>query len=119
MSRTEKASLIYKILPRAAWEESVAAGRFDGSPVDLGDGFIHFSTAAQARETAAKHFRGQAGLVVAAFAADELGADLRWEASRGGQLFPHLYGPLDPDLATSVTDAPLGADGVPDLGALA
>jgi len=118
MSQTQTASLIYKILPRAAWEAAVAAGRFDGSPVDLQDGYIHFSTAAQAQETAAKHFRGQAGLVVAAFDAAELGADLRWEPSRGGQLFPHLYGPLDPDLATRVTDAPLDADGVPSLGDL-
>lgn len=112
-------SLIYKILSRADWEAALAVGRFDGSPVDLQDGYIHFSTAAQAQETAARHFRGQGGLVVAAFEAEALGADLRWEPSRGGQLFPHLYGPLDPDLATSVTDAPLGADGAPDLGALA
>jgi uncharacterized protein (DUF952 family) len=112
-------SLIYKILPRADWEAAVAAGRFEGSPVDLKDGFIHFSTAAQAQETAAKHFRGQAGLVVAAFEAEALGPDLRWEPSRGGQLFPHLYVPLDPALARGVSEAPLGADGVPDLGALA
>ena len=112
-------TLIYKILPRADWDAALAAGRFDGSPVDLQDGYIHFSTAAQAQETAAKHFRGQAGLVVAAFEAEALGAALRWEPSRGGQLFPHLYGPLDPGLATSVTEAPLGADGAPDLGGLA
>ena len=88
MSQTQTASLIYKILPRAAWEAAVAAGRFDGSPVDLQDGYIHFSTAAQAQETAAKHFRGQAGLVVAAFDAAELGADLRWETSRGASCSP-------------------------------
>jgi uncharacterized protein (DUF952 family) len=112
-------SLIYKILPRAAWDEAVAQGRFDGSPVDLQDGYIHFSTAAQAQETAARHFRGQAGLVVVAIEAGALGAALRWEPSRGGQLFPHLYAPLDPALAQGVADAPLGADGVPDLGVLA
>ena len=112
-------SLIYKILPRAAWAQAVSRGRFEGSPVDLQDGYIHFSTASQAQETAARHFRGQAGLVVAAFEAEALGADLRWEPSRGGQLFPHLYGPLDPALARSVRAAPLGPDGVPDLGALA
>jgi uncharacterized protein (DUF952 family) len=111
-------TLIYKILPRADWEAAVAAGRFDGSPVDLKDGYIHFSTAAQAQETAARHFRGQAGLVVAGFAAEALGPALRWEPSRGGQLFPHLYGPLDPALAEAVIEAPLGADGAPDLGAL-
>jgi uncharacterized protein (DUF952 family) len=111
-------TLIYKILPRADWEAALAAGRFDGSPVDLKDGYIHFSTAAQAQETAARHFRGQAGLVVVAFEAETLGADLRWEPSRGGQLFPHLYGPLHPGLATRVSEAPLGADGVPELGGL-
>ncbi|MGZ3272716.1 MAG: DUF952 domain-containing protein [Caulobacteraceae bacterium] len=112
-------SLIYKILPRAAWDEAAARGRFEGSPVDLQDGYIHFSTAAQAQETAARHFRGQAGLVVVAIEAEALGAALRWEPSRGGQLFPHLYGPLDPALARGVSEAPLGADGVPDLGVLA
>jgi len=112
-------SLVYKILPRSDWDEALARGRFDGSAVDLEDGYIHFSTAAQAQETAARHFGGQPGLVVVAVAAADLGAVLRWEPSRGGQLFPHLYGPLDPALAQSVTDAPLGADGAPQLGALA
>lgn len=112
-------SLIYKILPKSDWEEAVACGLFTGSPVDLDDGYIHFSTAAQAQETAARHFRGQPGLVVVAFAASDLGAALRWEPSRGGQLFPHLYGTLDPALARGVADAPLDADGVPQLGALA
>jgi uncharacterized protein (DUF952 family) len=111
-------TLIYKILPRAAWDEAVAAGRFEGSPVDLTDGYIHFSTGSQAQETASKHFRGQAGLVVVAVEAASLGAALRWEPSRGGALFPHLYGPLDPALAMSVGEAPLGPDGAPDLGAL-
>jgi uncharacterized protein (DUF952 family) len=112
-------SLIYKILLRAAWDAAVAAGRFDGSPVDLQDGYIHFSTAAQAQETAARHFLGQSDLVVASFEAGALGPALRWEPSRGGQLFPHLYASLDPALAKGVVDAPLGADGVPDLGRLA
>jgi len=119
MSPAKQARMVYKILARAAWDDAVAAGRFDGSPVDLADGFIHFSTAAQAQETAARHFRGQQGLVVAAFEADALGEALRWEPSRGGQLFPHLYGPLDPALAKAVTEAPLGADGAPDVGDLA
>jgi uncharacterized protein (DUF952 family) len=111
-------SLIYKILPRAAWDEAVACGRFDGSPVDVLDGYIHFSTAAQAQDTAARHFRGQTGLVVVAVEAEALGPALRWEPSRGGQLFPHLYAPLDPTLAKAVTAAPLGADGAPDVGVL-
>jgi uncharacterized protein (DUF952 family) len=112
-------TLIYKILGRAAWDAAVETGRFDGAAVDLADGYVHFSTAAQAQETAARHFRGQAGLVVVVFDADDLGAALRWEPSRGGQLFPHLYGPLDPALAKGVTPAPLGLDGVPQLGDLA
>ena len=112
-------SLIYKILPRTAWDEAMAKGRFDGSPVDIQDGYIHFSTAAQAQETAAKHFHGQAGLVVVAVEVDALGPALRWEPSRSGQLFPHLYGSLDPALARGVTDAPPGPDGVPQMGALA
>ena len=111
-------SLVYKILPKAAWDEAVARGRFDGSAIDVSDGYIHFSTAAQAQETAAKHFHGHAGLVVVAVEATDLGAALRWEPSRGGQLFPHLYGPLDPVLARGVTDASLGPNGVPQLGAL-
>lgn len=111
-------SLIYKILARAAWQAAVDQGRFDGAPADLKDGYIHFSTAAQAQETAAKHFHGEPDLVVATFEAEDLGPALRWEPSRGGQLFPHLYGPLDPALARSVTEAPLGPDGVPRLGAL-
>jgi uncharacterized protein (DUF952 family) len=110
---------IYKILAGAAWDAALAAGRFDGAAVDLQDGYIHFSTAAQAQETAAKHFLGQEGLVVAAFDAEDLGAALKWEPSRGGQLFPHLYGPLDPALAKGLTAAALDAEGVPQLGDLA
>jgi uncharacterized protein (DUF952 family) len=111
-------SRIYKILARAEWDRARAAGVFEGSAVDRADGYIHFSTAEQAPETAARHFRGQADLVVLAIEADDLGPALRWEPSRGGALFPHLYGPLDPRLVRGVTDAPLGTDGVPQLGAL-
>jgi uncharacterized protein (DUF952 family) len=92
---------------------------FSGSAVDRQDGYIHFSTAAQAQETAARHFRGQADLVVLAVEADDLGAALRWEPSRGGALFPHLYAGLDVTRVRAVTEAPLDADGVPRLGALA
>ena len=111
-------SRIYKILPRAEWEAARSAGRYLGSSVDADDGFIHFSTAAQAQETAAKHFAGQPGLVVLEVEADDLGDALRWEPSRGGQLFPHLYGALDAVHVRSVAEAPLGADGAPQLGAL-
>jgi len=103
--------LIYKILPEAMWRAAEARGRFDGAPVDIGDGFIHFSTAAQARETAAKHFAGQSGLLLVAVDAGGLGAALKWEVSRGGALFPHLYAPLDPAAALWSRPLPLGSDG--------
>jgi uncharacterized protein (DUF952 family) len=109
---------IYKILSAAEWRAAQAAGRFTGSAVDLQDGFIHFSTAAQAQETARRHFAGQAGLVVLEVEADELGEALRWEPSRGGDLFPHLYAPLDAALVRSAAQAPLGPDGVPELPGL-
>jgi uncharacterized protein (DUF952 family) len=112
-------SRIYKILPRAAWDEALAKGRFEGAGVDLQDGFIHFSTAAQAAETAARYFRGQTGLVVLEVESDSLGAALRWEPSRGGDLFPHLHGALPCDQVANIRDAPLGQDGVPCLGDLA
>jgi uncharacterized protein (DUF952 family) len=86
--------LIYKILSAAEWQEAERAGVFKGAGIDLNDGFIHFSTAEQAAETAAKHFTGQAGLVLVAVDAEKLGTALKWEVSRGGQLFPHLYAGL-------------------------
>ena len=106
---------IYKILPRADWAAARAAGRFEGSPVDRQDGFIHFSTAAQAQETARRHFAGQEDLVVLAVEADDLGAALKWERSRGGDLFPHLYAHLETALVRAVIEAPLGPDGAPRL----
>jgi uncharacterized protein (DUF952 family) len=91
----EPVSTIYKICPAPAWRDAQRQGVFCGSAVDLRDGFIHFSTAAQVAETAAKHFAGQTGLLLIAIDADALGSPLKWEPSRGGQLFPHLYGELD------------------------
>jgi uncharacterized protein (DUF952 family) len=88
-------STIYKIAPRLLWQEAEARGRFDGAPVDHADGYIHFSTAEQTPETAAKHFAGERDLVLVAVDAAALGDALRYEVSRGGALFPHLYGPLD------------------------
>jgi uncharacterized protein (DUF952 family) len=85
---------IYKIADATAWRAAEQAGTFDGAPVDLKDGFIHFSTAAQVHETAARHFAGVDDLVLAAVDAVALGAALKWEPSRGGDLFPHLYGAL-------------------------
>ena len=104
-------SLIYKICPASLWREAETDGLFSGAPVDLADGYIHFSTAAQARETAARHFTGQADLVLVAVTVAALGPALKWEPSRGGNLFPHLYGPLPVSAAASVVPLPLGADG--------
>lgn len=103
--------LIYKIFRRPEYEAFASAGRTSGAPVDLADGYIHFSTAAQARETAAKHFKGEDDLILLALEADTLGEALKWEPSRGGALFPHLYRPLK--LADVVWDKslPLGASG--------
>ena len=93
---------IYKILPRTLWVEALTSGSFAGSPVDVADGFIHFSTGAQLQETAARHFQGMEDLVVVAVESEMLGEALKWEPSRGGDLFPHLYGPLETRLALSV-----------------
>jgi uncharacterized protein (DUF952 family) len=105
--------LVYKISSRAAWRKAEAEGVFTGAPVDVKDGFIHFSASHQVRETATRHFAGQADLILAVIDADRLGAALKWEASRGGDLFPHLYGPLPMSAVTGVFDLPLGADGLP------
>ncbi len=104
-------TLIYKISPRDAWAAAEAAGRFTGAPVDIVDGFIHFSAADQLRETAAKHFAGQADLVLVAVDAEALGPALKWEPSRGGALFPHLYAELPVSAVRWVRPLPLGADG--------
>lgn len=110
---------IYKILPRMDWDTAREAGAYAGSTVDRADGFIHFSAADQCQETARRHFHGQPDLVVLEVEADDLGAALKWEPSRGGELFPHLYGPLDCRLVRGVTDAPLGPDDMPRIGRLA
>jgi uncharacterized protein (DUF952 family) len=112
--------IIYKICPAAMWRDAEASGIFTGAPVDLADGFIHFSTAEQAAETAAKHFAGQGDLLLVAVDAAALGEALRWEVSRGGALFPHLYAPLDPREALWARPLPLGPDGrhvFPDMTA--
>lgn len=83
--------LIYKIFRQPEWDHLDTTGETRGAPVDLADGFIHFSAAAQVSETAARHFAGEADLVLAAVEADTLGDALKWEPSRGGALFPHLY----------------------------
>ena len=104
-------ALIYKICSEALWQEARQAGVFAGAPVDVQDGFIHFSTAAQVAETAAKHFVGAGDLVLLTIDADSLGSALKWEPSRGGALFPHLYGALPLDAVLWAAPLPLGPDG--------
>ncbi len=93
---------IFKILRRDEWERALSSGSFAGSAVDIADGFIHFSLADQVAETARRHFAGRADLVVLSVDADGLGTALRWEPSRDGALFPHLYAPLDVAQVVSV-----------------
>ncbi|MFD0917221.1 DUF952 domain-containing protein [Pseudahrensia aquimaris] len=110
--------LIYKITPRADWQAAEAEGVFEGAPIDLADGYIHFSTAGQVAETAAKHFSGQDDLLLAAISVEALGKGLKWEESRGGALFPHLYATLSMEAVAWTRPMPLGSDGVhslPDL----
>jgi uncharacterized protein (DUF952 family) len=102
---------IYKICPEALWRQAEETGIFHGAAIDLSDGFIHFSTASQVRETAAKHFAGQAGLLLAAIDTAKLGDALKYEVSRGGALFPHLYAPLDLAAVRWVKPLPLDASG--------
>ena len=104
-------NIIYKICSSDEWEAAVRLGHFSGSPVDVSDGFIHFSTADQMKETAAKHFAGQADLVLVAVDTHQLGEHLKWEPSRGGDLFPHLYGKLQTTAAVNVQPLPLASDG--------
>lgn len=103
--------LIYKIFAGSEWAALKADGQTAGAPIDLADGYIHFSTAGQARETAAKHFAGRDGLILAAIEADKLGEALVWEPSRGGALFPHLYEKLQLADVIWAVPLPLGADG--------
>jgi uncharacterized protein (DUF952 family) len=102
---------IYKICSAQEWREAERDGAFRGSKVDRRDGYIHFSTADQAGETARKHFVGQNDLVLVSVDADALGSGLKWEPSRGGALFPHLYGELPVTAAIRVEPLPLDAVG--------
>ena len=103
--------MIYKICTAAEWRDAERDGVYRGSAVDHRDGFIHFSTAEQAAETAAKWFAGQRDLVLVSVDADTLGDRLKWEPSRGGALFPHLYGDLALSTVRRVRPLPLGDDG--------
>jgi uncharacterized protein (DUF952 family) len=109
---------IYKIVTEDAWREAGKAGVFKGAAIDLSDGYIHFSTGSQVEETAAKHFAGEADLVLVAIDAKKLGGTLKYEPSRGGALFPHLYAPLDLAAVRWVKPLPLDPAGrhlFPDL----
>jgi uncharacterized protein (DUF952 family) len=103
--------LVFKIVDRTSWQAVHGAASFDGSPLDLRDGFIHLSSAAQVRDTAARYFAGQPDLLLVAVDAAALGPALRWEPSRNGEPFPHLYAPLPRGAVRWVADLPLGADG--------
>jgi uncharacterized protein (DUF952 family) len=106
---------IYKICDASAWREAERQGAFHGSPDDLRDGFIHFSTAAQVGGTLRKHFAGRSGLFLIAVDADALGEALRWEPSRDDELFPHLYGALDLGTVSAVFELQVRSDGSHDI----
>ena len=110
--------MLYKICASAEWKAATAAGTYTGSADDRRDGFIHLSTAAQVRETARRHFAAQKDLVLVAFDEAALGSALRYEPSRRGDLFPHVYGHLESDAALWVRPLQMGPDGehvFPDL----
>ncbi|MGQ3212299.1 DUF952 domain-containing protein [Shinella sp.] len=107
----EMAKTIYKIVPASLWQKAREAGFFEGAAIDLTDGFIHFSTAPQAKETAARHFAGQNDLLLVAVDGESLGEKLVYETSRGGDLFPHLYGALPLSAVLWEKPLPLGSDG--------
>lgn len=104
-------TMIYKICPASLWRDAVRDGVFKGAAIDLADGFIHFSTAEQVEETATKHFTGQDELLLIAVDADRLGDALKWEPSRGGALFPHLYGALALSAVEQVEELRIGPGG--------
>lgn len=110
--------VIYKIVSSALWAEAERAGAFKGAGIDLNDGYIHFSTREQVEETAARHFAGQTGLMLVAVDADRLGVGLKWEPSRGGALFPHLYGELALGAVLWARPLPTGRGGGHDFAGL-
>ena len=110
--------LVFKIVGAAEWRAAESAGVFAGSEVDRADGFIHFSSAAQAPQTAEKWFNGRQDLTLVAIDAGALGAGLKWEPSRGGELFPHLYGPLPNSAVVWSRPLPLGEGGIHRFGDL-
>ena len=112
------ATTIFHMCHTAEWQQALQSGSYAGSSQDRADGFIHFSTSAQIAESAARHRAGQIDLRLLAVKAADLGDSLKWEAARGGQLFPHLYGELPVAAVSWTADLPLGPDGrhvFPDL----
>jgi uncharacterized protein (DUF952 family) len=106
---------VFKICSTSDWAAALSAGVFVGSPDDLRDGYIHLSTAEQAGETARKYFSNRGDLLLVAFDTVQLGAQLRWEPSRGGALFPHFYAALLTTKALGAEPLPLAPDGTPDV----
>jgi uncharacterized protein (DUF952 family) len=102
-----KVPVLYKIMSKQEWETAQAQGIYEGSEVDRKDGFIHLSAAHQVRTTAQRHFSGKADLVLVSIAQENLGPSLKWETSRGGDLFPHIYGPLQLDAIGDAVPLPL------------
>lgn len=104
-------SMIYKIVSADLWQAAEASGFFGGAPIDINDGFIHFSTAAQTRKTAELYFKGQTDLLLVSVDGNTLGEALVYEPSRGGDLFPHLFAPLPMTAVARVVPMPIGPDG--------
>jgi uncharacterized protein (DUF952 family) len=115
MTTSATTDFVYKIAPAQTWTDAVNEGVYRGSADDVRDGFIHLSARHQLEGTAAKYYIGVTNLVLIAINPSVLGAGLAWEASRGGDLFPHLYGELSPDVVAWVHPLPLGPDGVPQV----
>ncbi len=109
--RVKLPETVYKILGIEEWDAALEAGEFTGSPVDLADGYLHFSTATQARETAAKHFAGRDDLILLVVASEPMARHYKMEVSRGGDLFPHLYANLPVSSVSQWQELPLGPDG--------
>ena len=110
--------LIYKIIPESLWLDALERGVFAGAPVDLADGFIHFSTGAQVVETARRHFHGQSQLLLLTLDDQSFGDKLIYEPSRGGDFFPHLYDQLQVSTVKRIDPLPLKADGTHDFEGL-
>lgn len=110
---------IYKIATQSDWDAARAAGQLKGTPIDLADGYIHFSTALQLAETLSQHYSGQQGLILATIDPNRLPVPLKWEPSRGGQLFPHLYAALPMDAVIAERELGARPDGGFDLPEIA